>query len=100
MRRSLVAGIVALAPWPLLAGPLPPCDQPPLPGYSAAGGPPNAQVWTGDQLGTENWQPAACLGWAGQTKLVAAVASSFRSSENVFERGFAIDAWPRLQYWS
>jgi hypothetical protein len=51
-------------------------------------------------LRAERWQPAACLGWWGETRLVAALASRFRSTDNVFARLGNIGAWPGIRYWS
>ena len=82
------------------AGPVPPCDAAPTPSFGDVGGPPQWAIWSADQLRAERWRPAACLGWSGDSKLVAVLASRFRSNDDVFARLGNVDAWPGIRYWS
>ena len=79
---------------------MPPCAAEPTPAYGSADNAPRAGIWTADELHAVHWVPAACLGWRGDTKLVAAVASRFHTSDNVFDRVGAISGWASVKYWS
>jgi hypothetical protein len=100
MMRTVLAVVLALLPSVVCAAPVPPCDGVPSPAFGELDGAPQSGVWTADELRAAHWQPAACLGWAGETKLVAAVASRFHSNDDVFQRLGAISAWPTVKYWS
>jgi len=99
MRCILVAVLVAL-PAIALAAPRPPCGGIPDPAHGSTDGPPQAGIWTADELRASRWQSAACLGWNAEAKLVAAVASRFHTNANVFDRLGLISAWPGIKYWS
>jgi len=73
---------------------------PPTPPFGELNGPPQWRIWSADELRAERWQPAPCLGWSGGARLVAAVASRFRSRDDVFQRLTNIEAWPVIRYWS
>lgn len=79
---------------------MPPCGVSPTPPFGEVSEPPQWRIWSADELGAERWQPAGCLGWSGGTRLVAAVASRFRSRDDVFQRLVNIEAWPAIRYWS
>jgi hypothetical protein len=104
MRRLLVAAVLAGLSATAHAGPVPPCGAPPTPAFGELNGAPHWRMWSADELRAEGWQPAACLGWAGgtsgATRFVAAVASRFRSRDDVFQRLLNIAAWPAIRYWS
>jgi len=51
-------------------------------------------------LHKEGWQPAACLDWSGESKLITAVASRFTADHDVTSRLGAVSAWPNIRYWS
>ena len=100
MRRLLVAAVLISLSAAAQAGPVPPCGASPTPAFGEVNGPPQWRMWSADELTAERWQPAACLGWAGSTRFVAAVASRFRSRDDVFQRLLNIAAWPAIRYWS
>jgi hypothetical protein len=104
LRRALAALSLFLAAgsaW--AAGPMPPCGGPALPAWGAEQAPPQLGIWTSGDLRRESWQPAPCLGWSGDTRLVVALASTFRSPlslDQLLQRLTAISAYPFVKYWS
>jgi hypothetical protein len=100
MRRLLLAAALIGLSAPAQAGPVPPCGGPPVPAFGELNGPPQWRMWSADELTAERWAPAACLGWSGGTRFVAAVASRFRAHDDVFQRLLNIAAWPAIRYWS
>jgi uncharacterized protein DUF6675 len=100
MRLLVAVALVLGASGAALGGPLPPCGAPPTPPFGNLDGPPQWRIWSADELRAERWQPAGCLGWSGDTRLVAAVASRFRSRDDVFQRLVNVAAWPSIRYWS
>lgn len=100
MLRRVAVLISLVLPLSAIAAPMPPCGRPPEPSFGAEGEAPKAKIWTEDELAREHWQPAACLHWAGETKLAVAVAGTFRTSANVFDRMSDVSAWPGIKYWS
>jgi hypothetical protein len=100
MYRLLVAALLTTLPVAANAGPVPPCAGAPTPSFGEVDGPPQWRIWSADELRADGWQPAACIGWAGDTKLTGAVASRFRSGSDVFQRLLDVAAWPRIKYWS
>src|SRR5476649_314191 len=85
------------------AGPTPPCAGPASPAYRAEQGPPQLGIWSASDLRGEGWQPPACLGWTGDSRLVVALASSFRSRltlDQLLQRLTAISTYPSVRYWS
>ena len=85
------------------AGPVPPCGGAPFPAFAAPQGPPALGIWNTGDLQKDNWQPAPCLGWTGDTRLVVALASTFQSSltlDQLLQRFTAISNYPTVQYWS
>ena len=94
----LIAGSTAHA-----AGPTPPCAGPASPAYASEQAPPQLGIWTAGDLKKEGWQPPACLGWTGDSRLVVALASSFRSPltlDQLLQRLTAISTYPSVKYWS
>ena len=100
MMRCLLALLVAFVPLAAVAAPTPPCGVDPEPAFGTLDRPPTAGTWSADQLQGQGWRPAACLDWTGDSKLVTAVASRFRSDGDVFERLTNVSAWPAIRYWS
>ena len=100
MRRLLVAAVLLGFPAAARAEPLPPCGGAPVPAVGEVNGPPQWRMWSADELRAERWQPAGCLGWSGGTRFVAAIASRFRSRDDVFQRLLNIAVWPGIRYWS
>jgi hypothetical protein len=85
------------------AGPMPPCGGQAYPAYAAEQAPPQLGVWSASDLQKEGWQPPACLGWTGDSRLVVALASTFRSPltlDQLLQRLTAISAYPSVKYWS
>jgi hypothetical protein len=94
----LIAGGTANA-----AGPTPPCAGPASPAYASEQAPPQLGIWNAADLKREGWQPPACLGWTGDSRLVVALASSFRSQltlDQLLQRLTAISSFPSVKYWS
>jgi hypothetical protein len=85
------------------AGPQPPCQQQPSPAYAAEGAVPQSGVWLGADLRRDGWSPPACLGWTGDSRLVAALAGTFRSTltlDQLVARMTDVSAYPSVDYWS
>lgn len=85
------------------AGPQPPCQQQPSPAYAAEGAVSASGVWQAADLRREGWSPPACLGWTGDSRLVAALAGTFRSAlslDQLVERMTNVSAYPSVHYWS
>jgi hypothetical protein len=85
------------------AGPEAPCDRQASPAYAALNMPPTVALFHASDL--QGWQPAACTGWpaASRSKLVIAVAGSFRfagSIDALLARVAAVSSLARTQYWS
>jgi len=94
----LATGVTAQA-----AGPTPPCAGPATPAFAAERTPPRLGIWTATDLKKEGWQPPACLGWTGDSRLVEALASTFRSQltlDQLLQRLTAISTYPSVRYWS
>ena len=79
---------------------MPPCGTEPTSPFGVLNGLPQAGIWTADELHKDNWRPAACLNWSGESKLVTAVASRFTADHDVPSRLGAVSAWPNIRYWS
>ena len=85
------------------AAPTPPCAGPASPAFAAEQASPKLAIWTAADLKKEGWQPPACLGWAGDSRLVVALASTFRSQltlDQLLQRLMAISTYPSVKYWS
>src|SRR5476651_1738237 len=83
--------------------PQPPCQQAPSPTYAAEGAVPASGVWLADDLHRQGWAPPACLNWTGDSRLVAVLAGTFRSSlslDQLVGRITAVAAYPSIKYWS
>lgn len=108
MRRLLLSVFfIALAAPAFAAGPLPPCERAemanPVPNYGPVDGPPVAGAWNASALRRENWHPPECLGWQGETRLVAALASRFRSPRSLDElaaRLTAVSHHSSIRFWA
>ena len=85
------------------AGPTPPCAGPAFPASGTEQGPPQLGIWNAGDLKKAGWQPPACLGWTGDSRLVVALASTFRSQltlDQLLHRLTAISSYPSVKYWS
>src|SRR5262249_18508652 len=94
----LVVSVPALA-----AGPQPPCSGAANPAPGQADGPPAVAIWSRADLHRDGWQPPACLGWQGDSRLVAALAARFHSSltlDALAERLAAISHHPEIRFWA
>ena len=105
MLRPVLAAlyVLAAAGSACAAGPMPPCGGQALPAYGAEQAPPQLGIWSSSDLRRDNWQPPSCLGWTGDTRLVVALASTFRSPlslDQLLQRLTAISAYPSVKYWS
>jgi hypothetical protein len=98
--------VIAALSLPLTAEaglPRPPCGVAPTPAYGAAASKPTVSVWKGEELRAAGWQPAACLNWTGNTRLVAALAGEIRSDQTLDQllmRLGAVSTYPSIKYWS
>jgi hypothetical protein len=85
------------------SGPQPPCAGAPVPAYGAVDGQPAVALWDRAELRRQGWHPPACLGWAGDSRLVAALAARFRSPlslDALAERLTAISHHPEIRFWA
>ena len=104
MRAILLSlGLLLLPLASAIAGPQPPCAgaSAPVPAYGALDGSPTGGAWHDSDL--KGWQPPACLGWQGESRLVAAIASRFRSPltlDQLAGRLTAVTASKDIKYWS
>ena len=99
----LVVAFFGLSSTAHAAGPQPPCQQQPLPAYSTEGAEVQSGVWLGADLRRDGWSPPSCLGWTGDSRLVAALAVTFRSShtlDQLVARMTDVSAYPSVDYWS
>ena len=100
----LLFGLAILLPAAAHAnGPEPPCAGAPVPAYGAIDGPPAFGLWNHTELHRDGWQPPACLGWQGDSRLVAALAARFRSPLSLgglAERLTAISHHPDIRFWA
>jgi hypothetical protein len=110
----VVAGVASLA-GPALAqsatppigppmGPMPPCDAGAVyPPYGDVDGKPLYTTWHDRDLQKLGWQPPACLGWSGDSRLVAALAARFHganSLEAVAAPLAAVSRYPAIKFWA
>lgn len=88
------------------AGPQPPCEGAIAalsPAYGPLDGLPASGAWRGSDLRREGWQPPACLGWHGDSRLIAALATRFHSPlslEAMAERLTAVSGHPSIRFWA
>jgi hypothetical protein len=83
--------------------PEPPCGGPTEPAYGPLNQAPARALWSESDLRTVNWTPAGCLGWAGLSRLVAAVAGEFGFAgpiEPLLDRVGAFSRFGQIRYWS
>jgi hypothetical protein len=85
------------------AGPQPPCEAAPVPSFGAIDGLAAAGAWKDSDLKRDGWRPPACLGWQGDSRLVAALASRFHSPaslDELAERLTAVSRQPGIRFWA
>ena len=98
-----LAWLLLLAPATWAAGPQPPCAGQPVPGFGPIDGPPTIGVWEHRELQRDGWQPPACLGWQGDSRLVTALAARFHSPlslDALTERLAAVSHHPAIRFWA
>jgi hypothetical protein len=104
MRRLVLLSLLVALSGPAWAlGPQPPCAGAAVPAYGPVDGPPVAAVWDRDDLRRDGWQPPACLGWHGDSRLVAALAGRFHSPlslDALTERLAAVSHHPEIRFWA
>jgi hypothetical protein len=102
-RLALLSILLCLSAAAHASGPQPPCEQTATPSFAGEGSVPASRIWLSDDLRRQGWTPPACLGWTGDSRLVAAVAATFRSKlslDQLVERMTAVSAYPTIKYWS
>jgi hypothetical protein len=85
------------------AGPQPPCEAAPVPSYGAVDGLAAVGAWKDADLKRDGWRPPACLGWQGDSRVVAALASRFHSPaslDELSERLTAVSRQPGIRFWA
>src|SRR5215475_4053490 len=108
LRRPFVLASFLLVPWSSRAadrGPQPPCNGAATwPAFAAPDRSPVTQVWSESELQRLGWSPPNCLGWRpGRTKLVAALAGEFLSTQpldRLLDRFGDFASYKSIQYWS
>jgi hypothetical protein len=84
--------------------PRPPCGERPIyPPYGELDGKPLVATWREADLSKLGWQPQRCLGWHGSSRIVAALAARFRSTQTLDELGarlVAVSRYPDIRYWA
>jgi hypothetical protein len=85
------------------AGPQPPCEQGAVPNFGALDGPPTVAAWSHADLHRLGWQPASCLGWRGDSRLVVALAARFHSPlslDTLAARLVAVSQHREIRVWA
>lgn len=87
------------------AGPSPPCGgASPLPSYPPLDAPPNAKVWSGDEVAQGRWRPPTCIGWeSSEGATIVALAGRFQFDggiDGMLKRLGAISQLESMRYWS
>ncbi len=108
MQRALILFLLCSVALPAAAqpvvGPQPPCGGLPLyPGYGAIDGRPAVATWRNADLRKLGWQPPPCMGWQGDSRLVAALAARFRSTQSLDQlaaRLAAVSDYPAIKFWA
>jgi len=87
-----------------VVGPQPPCEGPPVyPPFGAIDGVPAVAIWHEANLQKLGWQPPACLGWQGDSRLVAALAVRFHTTQSLDALGArlaAVSHYPDIKFWA
>jgi hypothetical protein len=81
----------------------PPCGNPTEPPYAAPGAEPNVGIWHESDLQSAHWNPAACLGWSGRSRLAVSVAGEFTAAGGLDELLRKIGGFSRyssIRFWS
>jgi hypothetical protein len=110
MTWVMLAAVLAALPGTAFAGgPQPPCraipggDPATFPTYGAMDGPPSYGIWHVRDLQRDGWQPPACLGWYGDSRLVVALAARFHSPATIgefAERLGGVSRFPAIKFWA
>jgi hypothetical protein len=87
-----------------VAGPQPPCDSAPVyPPYGPIDATPMVASWHEADLRKVGWQPPACLGWHGGSRLIAALAARFhavQSLDDLAARFADVSHYPAIKFWA
>ena len=107
---ALLAALLAAPPVAAFAaGPQPPCSASPggdratFPAYGTMDGPPSYGIWHVRDIQRDGWQPPACLGWFGDSRLVVALAARFHSPASIgdfAERLGGVSRFPAIKFWA
>jgi len=108
MTRLPIILILCSLAFPALAqpvvGPTPPCGEAPAyPPYGEIDGKPLVATWRDADLKKLGWQAPACLGWQGDSRVVAALAARFRSPRTLDEIAAplaAVSHYPEVKFWA
>jgi hypothetical protein len=106
LRAALLSLGLVLPFGAAVAGPQPPCEGAigtPSPAYGPLDGLPAAGAWRSADLRREGWQPPACLGWQGDSRIIAALATRFHSPLSLgamAERLTAVSGHPSIRFWA
>ena len=85
------------------AGPQPPCEVRPVPYYGTVDGVPVTGAWKDEDLKRDGWRPPACLGWQGDSRMVAALATRFQSLaslDDLAARLAGASHYPTIRFWA
>ena len=85
------------------AGPQPPCEGRPVPNYGTVDGVPLTEAWQDGDLRRDGWRPPACLGWQGDSRLVAALATRFHSPASLDDLAAKLvgaSYHPTIRFWA
>jgi hypothetical protein len=108
VQALLIAGLVIAPVAAFAAGPQPPCGAAPgdpavSPFYGALDGPPNYGIWHVRDIARDAWQPPECLKWYGDSRLVVALASRFRSPATIgelAEKLGSVSRFTSVKFWA
>jgi hypothetical protein len=74
-----------------------------VPAYGLVDGAADPGIWQENDLSRAGWQPPACLGWSGNSRLVIALASRFHSPLGIgalAARLAAVSRYPSIKFWA
>ena len=105
MRRVFLLAALLLTPAVAAeaGGPRPPCGGAVDPPYAPPSAAPNVAAWRESDLAWPNWQPDRCLGWAGRSRVAAAIAGEFSAAgglDELLRRLGGFSHYSAIRYWS
>ena len=106
--RAVLLSLCLILPFSAacVAGPKPPCNAAiaaQSPGYGLVDAMPAAGAWRDTDLRREGWQPPACLGWQGDSRLIVALATRIHSPlslDAMAERLTMASGHSSIRYWA